>query len=137
SSYELTDLTGCFSHMTAEQLCNWTLMAACYDAAAGDEAWLRRQQPVIEACLTSFINRGGEAGFCQYDSDRCGSGSEITTYDSLDHSLAQTRANVYMATKTWACYLGLARMLERLGSPRVSEALAGAERVERAVIAAA
>ena len=28
SSYELKNLTGCFSYMTAEQLCNWSLLAA-------------------------------------------------------------------------------------------------------------
>jgi xylan 1,4-beta-xylosidase len=137
SSYELPNLVGCFSYMTAEQLCNWTLMAACYVAKTKDEAWLRQNQPIVEACLTSFLNRGGEAGFCQYDSSRCLTGAEITTFDSLDHSLAQTRANVYMATKTWASYLGLARLLERIASPRAREALEAAARVEKAVTAAA
>ncbi len=137
SSYELPNLPGCFSYMTAEQVCNWTLMAGGYVAKTDDMEWLGRNQPIIEACLESLLNRGGEAGFCQYDSSRCGSGAEITTYDSLDHSLAQTRANVYMATKTWACYLGLAGMLERLGNDRAKAALEAAGRVERVVMAAA
>src|SRR3954464_9907384 len=88
SSYELPHLTGCFSYMTAEQLCNWVLIAACYAAKTKDDAWVRQNLHTIDACLTSLINRGGEAGFCQYDSSRCGGeGAEITTYDSLDHSL--------------------------------------------------
>jgi xylan 1,4-beta-xylosidase len=115
SSYELPNLVGCFSYMTAEQLCNWSLMAACYVARTDDTIWLMQNLPTIDACLRSMINRGGDAGFCQYDSSRCQTGSEITTYDSLDHSLAQTRNNVYMATKSWATYLGLKLMLEKAG----------------------
>ena len=136
SSYELPELTRCFSYMTAEQLCNWTLTAACYAAKARDEEWVRRNLHTIDACLTSLINRGGEPGFCQYDSARCGEkGAEITTYDSLDHSLAQTRANVYMATKTWATYLGLARLLEADLPDRAGLARRQAERVEEHVLA--
>jgi xylan 1,4-beta-xylosidase len=136
SSYELPDLTGCFSYMTAEQLCNWVLIAATYVIRTGDRAWMGRNGHVIEACLRSLVNRGGEAGFCLYDSARCGSGSEITTYDSLDHSLAQTRGNLYMAVKTWAAYVGIGRLLgdedELTGLARRQ-----AERVVREVVARA
>jgi xylan 1,4-beta-xylosidase len=135
SSYELPNLVGCFSYMTAEQLCNWSLIAACYVSETNDLDWLRLNQHVIEACLNSMINRGGDAGFCQYDSSRCETGSEITTYDSLDHSLAQTRNNVYMATKSWATYLGLKLMLDKLGSSRGKEALDAAKKVEATVLA--
>jgi xylan 1,4-beta-xylosidase len=81
-----------------------------------------------------MLNRGGDAGFCQYDSSRCQTGAEITTYDSLDHSLAQTRNNVYMATKSWASYLGLNLMLRRLGSARAKDAIEAASRVEQVVL---
>lgn len=123
SSYELTNLNAvCFSHMTAEQLCNWILIAACYVARTGDIEWARRNEHTIAACLTSLVNRGGDAGFCQFDSSRCGpGGAEITTYDSLDHSLAQTRNNLYMATKSWAGYLGLSILLRRLDRPQLAE----------------
>ena len=36
SSYELANLTGCFSYMTVEQLCNWILTAGCYMAKTRD-----------------------------------------------------------------------------------------------------
>ena len=134
SSYELPDLTGCFSYMTAEQLCNWCLIAATYAHHTRDRAWIEQNLHIIDACLTSLVNRGGEAGFCQYDSTRCASGSEITTYDSLDHSLAQTRANVYMASKTWATYLGLARLLEEHLPQRAGQARQQAQRVETHVL---
>jgi hypothetical protein len=114
SSYELYNLDGCFSHMTAEQLCNWSLMAACYVAKTNDLAWLRRSESVVRACLTSLRNRK----FGQLDSSRCGTGQEITTYDSLDHSLAQTRNNVYIAVKCWASVLGIAMMLDKLGDTK-------------------
>jgi hypothetical protein len=49
------------------------------------------------------------------DSSRCAGGSEITTYDSLDVSLGQSRGNVYMASKCWAAYVGLVRAFSRIG----------------------
>jgi hypothetical protein len=116
SSYELANLTGCFSYMTQEQLCNWILTAGCYVAKTRDVAWLKKNKSVVEACLESMINRSGDVGFAQFDSTRCAGGQEITTYDSLDHSLAQTRNNVYIAVKSWASYWALALMFRELDS---------------------
>lgn len=135
SSYELRDLVGCFSYMTAEQLCNWVLMASCYVHKTDHHEWALHRLSLLKACLDSLVNRGGDAGFCQYDSDRCGTGAEITTYDSLDHSLAQTRANAYMAVKTWAAYRGLAKVLAPHDPDAAQRARAGAARVERTVLA--
>ncbi len=115
SSYELANLTGCFSYMTVEQLCNWVLTAGCYVAKTRDFAWLKSNRTIVEACLASMINRSGEVGFAQFDSTRCAGGQEITTYDSLDHSLAQTRNNIYIAVKSWATYWSLALMFRELG----------------------
>ena len=118
SSYELPDLDAvCFSYMTAEQLCNWVLMAATYVAKTGDVNWARQNSYVLLGCLESLCNRGGESAIPEHDSTRCGSGAEITTYDSLDHSLAQTRNSLYMAVKFWASFVGLAMVFERLGEP--------------------
>ena len=121
SSYELANLTSTFSYMTVEQLCNWTLTAACYVAKTRDKAWLGKNRKVLQACLASMVNRGGEVGFAQYDSTKTAGGQEITTYDSLDHSLAQTRNNVYMAVKSWATYHGLALMFRDLGDKKAQE----------------
>ena len=121
SSYELANLTSTFSYMTVEQLCNWILTAACYMAKTRDTAWLKKNKKVIQACLESMVNRGGEVGFAQYDSTKTVGGQEITTYDSLDHSLAQTRNNVYMAVKSWATYHGLALMFRDLGDKKAQE----------------
>ena len=82
---------------------------------------------MIEACLDSMINRSGDVGFAQFDSTKCAGGQEITTYDSLDHSLAQTRNNVYIAVKSWASYRALALLFRELGTnanQRRSEELA-------------
>jgi len=114
SSYELANLTGCFSYMTTEQLCNWVLTAGCYVAKTRDIAWLKNNKAVMDACLTSMINRSGDVGFAQFDSCRCAGGQEITTYDSLDHSLAQTRNNIYIAVKSWATYRSLGFMFREL-----------------------
>ncbi|HSV14745.1 MAG TPA: hypothetical protein VLI90_10825, partial [Tepidisphaeraceae bacterium] len=104
-----------------EQLCNWVLMATCYVAKSGDDIWLRRNAGTIRACLNSLIARGGESGLVRYDSARCEGGQEITTYDSLDASLAQTRNNVYMAVKCWASYVGLALLVEALGDSSAAD----------------
>jgi hypothetical protein len=102
--------------MTQEQLCNWILTAGCYVAKTRDLEWLKKNQSVVEACLTSMIHRSGDVGFAQFDSTRCAGGQEITTYDSLDHSLAQTRNNVYIAVKSWASYWALGLMFRELGA---------------------
>jgi len=96
------------SYMTAEQLCNWVLMAATYVNHTGDVNWARQNAHVITACLDSLQNRAGDSGIPQFDSSKCGStGAEITTYDSLDHSLARTRHSLYMGVKFWASAVGL------------------------------
>ena len=118
SSYERPELTGCFSYMTQEQLCNWVLLAGNYFAATGDRAWLGNNRELLAACAVSMKNRADcKTGIMSYDSTRCGSGSEITTYDSLDESLGQARANTYIAVKCWATWLAL----EMLGVASVSE----------------
>lgn len=138
SSYELANLAGTFSYMTQEQLCNWILTAGCYVAKTRDTAWLGRNREIVEACLASMINRGGEVGFAQFDSALTAGGQEITTYDSLDHSLAQTRNNVYMAVKCWASYRTLALLFRELGDTAARDrALAVAERVAGVVAAQA
>ena len=82
SSYELANLTGCFSYMTQEQLCNWILTAGCYMAKTRDLGWLKNNQAAVEACLTSMINRSGDVGFAQFDSTRCAGGQKSPAYAS-------------------------------------------------------
>lgn len=107
SSYELTQLTGCFSYMTMEELLNWVLTAVCYVVKTDDVAWLTANRGTLAACAESLRNRCNAKGLMAYDSALCGGGAEITTYDSLDESLGQARANTYIAAKTWAVWLGL------------------------------
>ena len=140
SSYELTNLPGCFSHMTFEQLCNWTLIAGCYVAATSDWDWARQQSATIKACLESMLQRdhpdpSQRNGVMGLDSSRCGpKGQEITTYDSLDESLGQARNNLYLAVKGWATYAALERILRELGhTAAADEAEAGALRAAATV----
>lgn len=115
SSYETEDLTGCFSHMTFEQLTNWALSAVVYGLGA-DRPWLERQGEALEACLASLLARDTDGdGVMDVDSARCGTGAEITTYDSLDASLGQARGNLYLAVKTWAALVCLEHALTVLG----------------------
>jgi len=115
SSYEVADLEGCFSHMTFEQVCNWAILAAHHFHATRDENWRDRNRDLLDALGTSLERRehpdpSMRRGVPCTDSSRCGSGTEITTYDSLDPALAQARGNLYTTVKLWAAHLALGRL---------------------------
>ncbi|GAB4175804.1 MAG: hypothetical protein Fur0032_15650 [Terrimicrobiaceae bacterium] len=131
SSYEQFGLSGCFSHMTHEQLVNWVCCAVTYVLKTDDTTWLQANRTILQKCLTSLVNRdhpepGKRDGVMSADSSRCLGGAEITTYDSLDASLGQARNNLYLAVKTWAAYLGLEKVFAGVGDEDRS-ALAGSQ----------
>ena len=121
SSYEVPNLTDCFSYMSSEQLVNWVCCAVTYAEGAGDPGWLRSKEAILGSCAESLRRRDDpdpskRNGIIGWDSDRCGpKGSEITTYDSLDVSLGQARNNLYLGVKTLAAWLLLSRAFSRLG----------------------
>ena len=121
SSYEIPNIRDCFSYMTHEELCNWILTTSVYVANQGDDSFAKSMESIIDDCLTSMIARDGQGdglvkdGVMDIDSSRCGTGAEITTYDSLDESLGQARRNLYMAVKCFGSYIGLASLFEKLG----------------------
>ncbi|OCT13393.1 beta-xylosidase [Paenibacillus pectinilyticus] len=120
SAYELYGLDDCFSHMTHEQLVNWTLCGATYVAHTDDQAWLQANLTIFDQCLTSMLNRDHpnpelRNGVMSLDSTRTMGGAEITTYDSLDVSLGQSRNNIYMAGKCWAAYVAMESIFAQNG----------------------
>jgi len=117
SSYEISGLKGCFSYMTHEELINWSCCAAAYGHVSEDHDWMNRMMPVFEACFQSICNRDHpdpqqRDGVMKLDSCKTNGGGEITTYDSLDVSLGQSRGNTYLAVKTWATYLAFEKVFE-------------------------
>ncbi|MEO6002967.1 MAG: glycoside hydrolase family 52 protein [Opitutus sp.] len=121
SSYECDGIEGCFSHMTMEQLLNWILCAITYAEKSGDKKWLVAQKKVLIACAESLHRRDDpdpkkHDGLLKHDSARCGAGSEITTYDSLDVSLGQARNNLYLSVKTLGAWVLLENAFTRLGA---------------------
>jgi hypothetical protein len=140
SVYELYGISGCFSHMTHEQLVNWVLCAAVYAEQTGDRAWLSANLDVLAECLHSMVNRdhpdpAQRNGLMGLDSTRVMGGAEITTYDSLDASLGQARNNLYLAGKCWAAYVSLEKLMREAGRDDLA-ALAGgqAERCARTIV---
>jgi xylan 1,4-beta-xylosidase len=121
SSYEIMGLDRvCFSHMTTEQLQNWVCCAGIYWAQERDAAFLARHTGLLRSCLDSLQQRdhpdpAKRLGINQCESSRTHPGGEITTYDSLDHSLGQSRLNLYLAVKGWASCLVLETMLRAAG----------------------
>jgi hypothetical protein len=139
SSYECDNLHGCFSHMTMEQLLNWILCACTYALKTEDKRWLKRKQDVLLECARSLQLRDNPVakqrdGIPKHDSSRCGSGSEITTYDSLDVSLGQARNNLYLSVKALGAWILLAAAFDRLGLASDTEnAAAAATQLARTV----
>lgn len=121
SSYECDHLTGCFSHMTMEQLLNWIITAVTYAEKTGDCAWLRTHKKTLLACAASLHRRDDpdpkkRDGILKHDSNRCGGdGAEITTYDSLDVSLGQARNNLYLSVKALGAWILLEHAFTALG----------------------
>lgn len=117
SSYEMYGVSGCFSHMTHEQLTNWICTAAVYYENTKDEKWLQNNLKILIECFNSMLNRdhpeaAKRNGIMKLDSSRVMGGAEITTYDSLDISLGQARNNVYLAGKCWASYVVLEKIFK-------------------------
>lgn len=133
SSYEIAGLDRlCFSYMTCEELTNWVLCAGVYFAKTSDRDFIIRHQGILVDCLNSLLNRDHpdhdkRNGLMSFESSRMLEGEphkiagEITTYDSLDHSLGQARENIYLGGKCWASYLALEHMLKQLGNDTNAE----------------
>jgi len=115
SVYERKDTTGCFSYMTYEQLLNWILCASVYAFKNNDFEWLKKRKHTMIECFDSLAARDlNNDGIMDADSIKCGSGYEITTYDSLDESLGRSRNNLYIAVKTWAALVCLENVFSKL-----------------------
>ena len=127
SSYECAGLDRlCFSYMTCEQLTNWVLCAGVYYAKTGDLGFIEKHQEILTACYNSLVVRDNpdpalRNGLMSFESSRTEGGGEITTYDSLDHSLGQARANVYLAGKCWASYVALEYLFNKLGLDELAQ----------------
>ena len=84
-----------------------------------NQSFVEAHALLLEQCLNSLLNRDHpdpqkRNGLMGFDSSRTQGGGEITTYDSLDHSLGQARNNVYLAGKAWASYLALEALLKMI-----------------------
>src|SRR5690606_19058808 len=80
-------------------------------------------------CFESMVHRdhpdpARRTGLMGLDSARVAGGSETTTYDSLDPSLAQARGNLYVGGKLWAAYVVLEKIFAQGGRPDLAAAAA-------------
>ncbi|RAW12640.1 glycoside hydrolase family 52 protein [Paenibacillus taichungensis] len=115
SAYELVGIDDCFSQMSHEELVNWLCCATVYIEQTQDREFVKEMLPVIRDCFESMLNRDHpdeqqRNGLMGLDSSRTKGGAEITTYDSLDVSLGQSRNNIYLAGKCWAVYVALEKL---------------------------
>lgn len=140
SCYEVPNLKGCFSYMTHEELVNWLCCATAYCHTAQDKSWQADYLGTFEDCFTSMVNRDHpdpeqRNGIMSLDSSKTVDGAEITTYDSLDVSLGQSRSNTYLAVKCWAAYLALEKLFSEEGrSELAAEARQQAERATASIV---
>jgi Glycosyl hydrolase family 52. len=142
SAYEVSGLDrACFSHMTCEQLTNWVLCAGVYIAQTNDADFLQRYERILQDCFTSLLNRDHpEAdqrnGLMGFESARTLGGGEITTYDSLDHSLGQARNNIYLGGKIWASHVVLHHLFSLIDSDDLADQAKQAARRSAATLTA-
>jgi xylan 1,4-beta-xylosidase len=142
SAYELAGIDGCFSYMSHEELVNWLCCALVYIEQTNDDEFVTSMLPVIELCFESMVNRDHpdpekRNGMMGLDSSRTQGGAEISTYDSLDVSLGQSRNNIYLAGKCWAAYVGLETFFLRHGKHALAaEAIAQADKCAASITAA-
>ena len=119
--------------MSQEELQNWILCAGLYWKTTGDDAWLKGKRSVVEQCLRSMqlrddvdpAKRDGVTTYTTFQSG--GKGREITTYDSVDQSLNSPIDSIYIATRSFGCYLLLEALFRHLeDQDRASESQAAA-----------
>ena len=112
--------------MTCEELTNWILCAGLYVSKTQDMEFLNNQAGLLERCFQSLQNRDHpdptkRDGLMGYDSSRTIDGGEITTYDSLDHSLVGSKKCLFRE-KCWASYLALESLFKILENSLATEA---------------
>ncbi|MBM7553445.1 glycoside hydrolase family 52 protein [Thalassobacillus pellis] len=126
SAYEFAGIDDCFSYMTHEELVNWLCCMTVYIHQTNDKDFAGKHQRVMEQAFVSMVNRDHpdpekRNGLMGLDSANTEGGAEITTYDSLDVSLGQSRNNIYLATKCWAVYGALEKIFSEMERPELSE----------------
>lgn len=125
SGYERSDVTGCYSYMSTEQLLNGAYCIAA--AALHDPAWARAHAGLLAAVVESLERRDHPQadrrdGILKATSSAVGAtGAEITTYDALDHSLMAAAGNAYIVVKSWCAAELLAEVAARLGDAALEE----------------
>ena len=115
SAYEFFGLSGCFSHMTHEQLVNWILCAAMLCGAIRRPAWLTRELSIFKDGLDSMLNRdhpdpAQRNGVMGLDSSRRWAERKLRPMTASTFSLGQARNNIYLAGKCSALYLAMERI---------------------------
>ncbi len=106
--------------MGQEELQNWIICAGLYWKKTGDQAWLQKRAGLLAECLESMLQRDDadpakRDGVTTFTTQPDGWKDELTTYDALDHALQSSRDSLYIAVKSWACYLTLEDMAKSLG----------------------
>jgi hypothetical protein len=114
-----TDYENWFSYMGQEELQNWILCAGLYWSHSGNDTWLTNNAALLQTCLTSMLlrddtNAATRDGITTYINKR-GGVPEISTYDALDPSLQSPRLNGMTTVKSWAAYVAMQAMFNRIG----------------------
>ena len=109
-----------YSYMGQEELQNWILCAGLYWSRSGNDAWLTNNAALLQTCLNSMLlrddtNAATRDGVTTFINKRSGSVPEISTYDALDPSLRSPRLNGMTTVKSWAAYVAMQAMFNRIG----------------------
>jgi hypothetical protein len=112
SAYEGPNRSGAGSYMSTEVLLNGIYLLTSYALLADDTPWAKTRLPFARELLTSMENRDHwdperRNGLLKAESEKTGSGVEVTAVAGTGDVLEKARGNVYLAVKTFCANLML------------------------------
>ena len=112
SAYERPDRSGAGSFMSTESLLNGVYLLTSYALVADDTPWSKTRLPFARELMTNMENRDHwdperRNGLLKGESEKAGSGAEVTAYVGAGDVLEKANGNLVLAVKTFCANLML------------------------------
>ena len=112
SAYEGENRSGAGSFMSTEVLLNGVYLLTSYALLADDTPWAKTRLPFARELMTNMENRDHwdperRNGLLKAESEKVGSGAEVTAYVGAGDVLEKANGNVVLAVKTFCANLML------------------------------
>jgi xylan 1,4-beta-xylosidase len=112
SAYETANRSGVGSFMSTDVLLNGVYLLTSYALLADDTPWAKTRLPFARELMTNMENRDHwdperRNGLLKAESEKVGSGAEVTAYAGAGDVLAKANGNLVLAVKTFCANLML------------------------------